>query len=126
MKILLADPHPEVRSALQLIANRIAVVTEVRETGSLVKLLGMCAHDCPDLILFDLDFVRPTGANPQGLNDLVNVLRRLCPHSRVVAMSSRLEARQEALDAGAGGFISKTDAPDEVLAGIVKFLKNLS
>jgi DNA-binding NarL/FixJ family response regulator len=126
MKILLADPHPEVRSALHLIIDRITVVTEVSVAASPVQMLGQCAQSCPDLILFDLDFVYPTRANPHALADLINVLRRLCPHSHLIAMSSRLEARQEALVGGADGFISKTDAPDEVMAGIVQFLENQS
>ncbi len=41
-------------------------------------------------------------------------------------MSSRFEAEQEALAAGASGFISKTDPPDVVLSGIQRFIENRS
>lgn len=122
MKILLADPHPEVQSALCLIVNRIPEVTEVSEADSLVQLLARCTQSCPDLILFDLDIVHPAHARSQTLSDLINVLHHLCPYSKIVAMSSRLEADQEVIAAGANGFISKTDPPDEVFSGIVRLL----
>jgi DNA-binding NarL/FixJ family response regulator len=124
MMILIADPHPEVQSALHLIASRIPQVSAVRAAGSLIQLLAQCAQSCPDLILFDLDMAPPSRANPQPLADVVTVLLRLCPASRVVVMSSRFEAEQEALSAGAAGFISKTDPPDVVMTGIVRFLEN--
>jgi DNA-binding NarL/FixJ family response regulator len=122
MKILLADPHPEVLSALHLMANRIPQVSGVSEATNLVQLLAMCAQSCPDLILFDVDLVRSSRSRFQTLADLINLLHRLCPCSRVVAMSSRFEAQQEALAGGVSGFISKTDAPDEVFSGIVRLL----
>jgi len=126
MKILLADPHPEVQSALHLILGRIPEISLVSEAGSLVQLLAQCAQSCPDLVLFDLDLIRSTRSRTQPLADLVSVFQRLCPGTRVVVMSSRFEAEQEALAAGASGFISKTDPPDEVLSGILRFLENRS
>ena len=121
---MLADPHPEVQSALHLIAGRIAEITEVHEALSLVQLLAECAGSCPDLVLLDPDLVRP--AHSQALADAIKVLRRLCPASRVVVMSSRFEAEQAAVAAGADGFISKTAPPDEFLAGLTRFLANRS
>lgn len=124
MKVLLADPHPEVQSALRLIIDRIPEVTGVSEASSLVQLLAQCAQSCPDLILFDRNFIHPY--HSQSLADLIGVLRRLCPCSQVMVMSSRFEAEQEALSAGASGFISKMAAPDEVRSSIVQCLKHRS
>lgn len=72
------------------------------------------------------DLAHPVRSRPQALADLMRVLHRLCPGAQVVAMSSRFEAKQEALAAGASGFISKTDLPDEVLSSIVGFFRNHS
>jgi DNA-binding NarL/FixJ family response regulator len=121
MNILLANPHPEVLSALHLIVNRLPGVSEVREAKSLIQMLAQCAQSCPDLILFDLDLVHP--ARSQTLVETINVFQRLCPQGRLVAMSNRFDVEQEALSAGASGFISKTAPPNEVLADIVRFLK---
>jgi two-component system, NarL family, invasion response regulator UvrY len=124
MNILLADPHPEVLSALHLSINRLPGVSDVREAKSLIQMLAQCAQSCPDLILFDLDLVPP--ARSQTLAETINIFHRLCPQGRLVAMSNRFDVEQEALAAGASGFISKTAPPDEVLADIVRLLKNHS
>lgn len=126
MKILIADPHPEVRSALHLLCDRIPEVSQVSEAGNLVQLLAACTQVCPDLILFDSELIHPARSQAESLASLVRVLQHLCPHAQVVVMSSRFGLEQEAQVAGASGFISKTDPPDVVLTGIVRFLKNRS
>lgn len=124
MKILIADPHPQVQSALRLILERIPEVSVVSESGSLVQILAQCAHQQPDLILFDLELARPSRVQPRPLPHLLSELKRLCPGSKVGVMSIRFDVQQEALEAGASGFISKTDAPDEVLTSIIRLLEN--
>ena len=124
MKILIADSHPEVQSALCLILERIPEVSTVSESGSLVQMLAQCAQQQPDLILFDLELARPSRVQPRTLTYLLSELKRLWPGSKVVVMSSRFDMQQEALEAGASGFISKTDAPDEVLTRIIRLLEN--
>jgi two-component system, NarL family, invasion response regulator UvrY len=123
MMILIASPHPEIQSALRLLVERIPAVSRVGTNGGLVQLLAQCAQSCPDLILFDLDLLQAGRTASQSLAGLLVVLQRLCPGCQVMVMSSRFEAQQEALAAGAGGFISKTDPPDEVCSGIVRVLE---
>jgi len=118
MTILLADPHPEVQSALHRFVDLIPGVTMVSEAGNVNQLLAYCLGSCPDLILMDLDLAGPSFP----LAQLVGELSRICPHARTIVLSSRLDALQEARAAGASGFISKTDSPDLVLAGILRFL----
>lgn len=124
MKILIADPHPEVLAALRLILEHIPEIGTVREASSRNQLLAQCEQNRPDLILLDRDLARPSRMHPQTLAGLLGELNCLCPGCKVVVMSSRFEAAQEALEAGASGFISKTDAPEEVIIGIARFLKN--
>jgi DNA-binding NarL/FixJ family response regulator len=126
MKIVIADPHQEVRSALHLLLGRIPYVTEVSEAAGLVPLLSLCAQDCPDLVLFDQALVPPSRMQPNLLADLIGLLRRLCPGCRVVVMSSRFDTEEEARKAGADGALSKTASPDEVILTIGLFLKDRS
>ena len=95
--------------------------------GDVFELLAESAHECPDLILFDIDLVNPYPSNRRrngrSISDMIDVLHRICAGTKLVAMSSRFEAKQEALAAGADGFISKTDPPEIVwttIAGIWK------
>lgn len=117
MKILLADTHPEVRSALLLALRRLPGANEIEATSSLIQLLDRCAQACPDLVLFDLDLGMP-------LADLMQALRRLCPRTILIGLSSRMDAKAEALQAGTDAFISKTDAPDEVTAIILRSIQS--
>lgn len=50
--------------------------------------------------------------------DLLLRVRALCPHVKVIALSGRPEAREEALTADADGFVSKGDPPDYLLTTI--------
>jgi two-component system, NarL family, invasion response regulator UvrY len=126
MKILIADQHPEVQTALHLVLNRIPDVTGVSEANSMIQLLAQCVQSCPDLILLDLDLLQPSRSHTRALPDLITVLGHICPCSRVVILSSRFESESKILAAGASGFISKTDPPDEVLSRIVRFLESHS
>jgi DNA-binding NarL/FixJ family response regulator len=125
MKILVADPHPVVQTALHLTLSRIPGVILLTAAGSLAQLLSQCEQICPDLILLDLDLIHPS-QHPRSLDDLLELLHRLCPGAKIATMSTRLEVKQEALAAGVSGFISKTDPPDDVLSNILRLLENSS
>ena len=116
MKIFLADPHPQVRSALHLVLSQIPRASVIGECGDVFQLLARCSQECPDLILLDPELVKVHRSqrrnSSQSLLDSIAVIHRICPEAKVVAMSSRLEAEREALDAGADGFISKTEPPE--------------
>ncbi len=67
---------------------------------------------CPDLLLLDWELPGMNG------RDLLLQVRALCPHVKVIALSVTPEAREEALAAGADGFVSKGDPPDCLLMAI--------
>lgn len=110
MKIFLADPHPQVRSALHLVLSQMPEVPVVSESGDALHLLAQCSQGCPDLILLDPELVKRNDS--QQLLDIFTAIHRFCPEAKVVAISSRLEVEREALEAGADGFISKTEPPE--------------
>jgi len=110
MKILLADDSPEVRSALRLLLEQEplpAVVTEVSEMKSLISQLR---EECPEFLLLDWEL--------PGLRreDIHVVLQTGCPQMKVIALSSKYEARQAALSAGVDAFVSKAEPPEKILS----------
>ena len=110
MKIFLADPHPQVRSALHLVLSQMPGILGVSESGDVLQLLAQCARGCPDLILLDPELVKRNDS--QLLLGIFTLIHRICPEVKVVAISSRSEVEREALDAGVDGFISKTEPPE--------------
>ena len=111
MRILLADSQPRVRFALRSLLEEQSehIVSEATDGQ---ELLAQVESACPDLVLIDWDLPGMAGA------DLLAALHRLCPGLHVIALSSRPEAEQEALAAGARAFVSKAGPPEPLLAAI--------
>lgn len=110
MNVLLADDQPQVRSALRLLLEQRAQAQIVGEAENAQDLLNRCTTPAPDVIL--LDWELPGLSQPDGAASV----RRAYPSAQIVAMSSRPEARQPALRAGADRFVCKGDPPEAVLA----------
>jgi CheY-like chemotaxis protein len=109
MKILLADDNSEVRSALRLLLEQEPVPGIVTEVADARGLITQLRRDCPLVILLDWEL--------PGLHtiDFLAMVRSGCPETKIIAMSSRFEARQQALSAGADAFVSKAEPPEQIL-----------
>jgi DNA-binding NarL/FixJ family response regulator len=49
-------------------------------------------------------------------SDFLRMVRSSCPDMKIIALSSKFEARQEALAARVDAFISKSEPPEKILA----------
>jgi two-component system response regulator FimZ (fimbrial Z protein) len=112
MRILLADSQSRVRFALRSLLEEQPGLVVVAEAADCPALLAQVKAACPDLVLLDWDLPGMGGL------DLLAALHRLCPGLHVIALSSRPEAEQEALAAGARAFVSKAGPPEPLLAAI--------
>jgi DNA-binding NarL/FixJ family response regulator len=115
MRILLADPQPNVRFALRALLERQPGVKVAGEASSVDTLLRQIRTRCPHLVLLDGDW------RDGAAVDVLSALRKACPDLGVVVLSARPETRQLALDAGADGFVCKTDPPEALLAAVRSF-----
>ena len=109
MRVILADDQAKVRSALRLLLQQQPDVEILGEAVDTTGLLDWVKAVCPDLILLDWELPGLTAAV------LLPLLHDHCPDLRVVALSSRPEVRQAALDTGADAFGSKGDPPERLL-----------
>jgi DNA-binding NarL/FixJ family response regulator len=117
MHILLADNQAEVRSALRFLLEQEQDLSVVGEAAEAEALLAKDKATKPDLVLLDWEL---PGAQA---TDLVPALRSRCHRTIVIALSGRLEARQEALDAGVDAFVSKGEPPDRLLATLYALMR---
>ena len=116
MRVLLADDHPRVRSALRLILEQEPNFQVVGEAADATGLLLAAAERVPDLVLLDWELPGLPAAQ------LLRLLLYERPLLKVIAMSSRPEVAQSALDAGAQAFLSKSEPPEQVLLILHAFL----
>ena len=112
MRVILADDQAKVRSALRLLLEHRPDVEILGEAVDTTGLLDWAKAACPDLVLLDWEL---PGLPAAALLPLVH---DHCPDLRVIALSSRPEARQAALDTGADAFVSKGDPPERLLVAM--------
>jgi DNA-binding NarL/FixJ family response regulator len=108
-RTILADGEPTVRSALRALLTQglgMQVVDEVQTPAALERQVRLQA---PDLVIvaWDLIWAEAESAFIQ--------LRSSSSSLRIIVVGLRPDTRRAALNAGADGFISMVDAPQEVI-----------
>ena len=119
MYILLADDNPEVRSALRLLLEQEPIPVEIMEVSDSQGLFAQVKKSCPLAVLLDWEL--------PGLkkNELLRILHSCCPEMKVIALSSKYEARHEAMAAGVDAFVSKAEPSELVLTTLYSLLPSL-
>ena len=114
IRVLIVDDHPFFRSGLIQWLNQQDLVTCCGEAGSLAEARDAIAEAHPDVILLDLRL-----GDGEGL-DLTRELTSEYPEIRIVALSQFDEDTHahRALQAGARGYLMKSEATESVLAAI--------
>lgn len=116
IRIVIADDHPIVRAGFrQLVAEdpQLRVVAEAGDTAELLAVLA--AHDA-DVVLLDISM--------PGIAflELVQRIRTARPRVRILVVSMHPEDQVavRAIEAGADGYVMKTQSADELVGAIRK------
>jgi len=114
VRILLVDDHKMFRQALCTLLQSEADLQVVGQTGDGLEVLKLASTLAPDLVFMDI--------NLPGLGG-VAVTRDLLAHFpglKVVALSTYFQKRHvmDMFEAGAVGYVTKTEASDELLNAI--------
>lgn len=113
-RVLLVDDSDIVRKAVcTLLASspEILIIAEARDG---MEAIERAEQDKPDIILLDISMPRLSGI------EAARKLRAVAPNSKILFLSecdSWIGAR-EALSTGAAGYVTKSDAPQDLLIGI--------
>ena len=114
IRLVVADDHPVVREGLKHVSARHHDIQVVGEAENADGALQACASGGVDVLLLDVSMPGP------GVIDTIQRLKavRRPPRVLVLSVSAQAEDVDDALHAGAGGYVLK-DAPVEaVVAGI--------
>jgi DNA-binding NarL/FixJ family response regulator len=109
MRILLADNRVKVRFALSALLSqrsRLEIVGEAVDAHDLVQQVKL---NCPDIVLLDWRIAC------QESDDLIAMVKEICPESQVIVLSGRPETKILALSAGADFFVCKGEPPERLL-----------
>jgi DNA-binding NarL/FixJ family response regulator len=118
-RVLLVDDHPLVRRALKQALERegdLEVCGEAEDRG---EALGVMEAASPDMAIVDL-----TLKSSDGL-ELIKDIRRKHPKVLTLVLSMHNESVHavQAIRAGANGYISKQESPNEVMSAVRKVLR---
>ncbi len=113
-KILIVDDHPMLREGLRGVINRERELIVCGEAANAAQAMNAVQRLAPDLALIDITLPGKSGL------ELVKDLKVLHPNLAILAISMHDEAlyAERMLRAGAGGYISKHEPPEELIKAI--------
>jgi len=113
VRILIADDQPGILLAFRLLLAELPAFEIVGEATDSQELVTAVNNMAPDLLLLDWELPgKPS----------LDQLRQIRPGLQIAAMSSRPEAEEAALSAGATIFISKGALPEQVVTAVASLL----
>ena len=109
VRILLADDHPDLRSALRLLLETRLDYELIIEARDMEHVLAQVEDSRPDCVILD-------GELPgRPIRERISVLRTMVPELKVIVISARPESRGQVLAEGADAFVCKFDPPHILL-----------
>jgi DNA-binding NarL/FixJ family response regulator len=118
-KIMIVEDHPVMRDTCSLVINRSQTLEVCAAVATAEEALQQVLHLEPDLILVDISLPGMSGI------ELTAHLNNSAPELPVLIMTGHGDARyqQDALSAGADGFIFKHDGPKALLNALHELLQ---
>ncbi len=121
IRVVIVDDHPVVRNGLRFSLFAHVDIEVVGEAGSGEKVIELCSVLQPDVVLMDMVMPGITGV------EATQTLRERYPQTQVLALTSFQEGTlvQEALRAGAIGYLLKDASIDELAEAIRRAARGL-
>lgn len=115
-RIFLVDDEPAILRGLELLLAREPYLLLCGSAASPAEALQSILMVAPDLVVVDLHLKEHQGC------ELLRQLRRLQPQLRLLVFSlhDQPSLAQEALEAGANGYITKEEGTDKLLEAIAR------
>ena len=116
IRVLVADDHPLLRSGIKQVLGQESDMAVVGEAEDSEQVLQRIDEQGWDVVVLDIAMPGRSGL------DALREIRRRRPNLPVLVLSMHSEEQFaiRAIKAGASGFISKSDAPTEIVRAIRK------
>jgi two-component system NarL family response regulator len=110
IRILIVDDQPRARSSLRALLSTWPCAGETREAGNGQEAVERVQELQPEVVLMDVRMPELDGLQA------TQQIKTMWPHVKVIVMSMYPGHQNEALAAGADGFVGKAEAPDRLLS----------
>jgi DNA-binding NarL/FixJ family response regulator len=112
--VLIVDDHQMFGQAVSHLLQGEDDLRVTGVAGSAEEALAVCGPQAPDVVLMDVDL-----PGIDGITAISRVLQA-CPHTQVVVITALHDPAllSRAVDAGAAGFLSKSDAIEDLVSVI--------
>jgi DNA-binding NarL/FixJ family response regulator len=119
IKVLITDDHPVVRRGIRQILEDDDNISLIHEAGNGKELFDRMKEQEYDVILLDISLPGRSGL------DLISQIKKTQQSAAVLILSIHSESMYaiKALKSGAGGYLTKTSAPEELISAIIKVSK---
>jgi len=119
IRILIADDHPVVRQGLRLIVEESPGLVVAGEAASGEAAVAMATELSLDLVLLDVSMPGP------GMLETLGRIRAARPRLPILVLSVHPEDQYglRAMRAGAAGYLTKDNSPDELVAAIRQVMR---
>jgi two-component system invasion response regulator UvrY len=116
--LLVADDHPLIRSGLKLVLEQESDFAEPGEVENADQLLRRIEERAWDLVVLDISMPGQSGL------EALSEIRKRRPGLPVIILSIHSEEHYaiRAIKAGASGYLTKTNAPTELVSAIRRVL----
>jgi two-component system response regulator NreC len=114
IRLLLVDDHQVVRSGLRMLLGGSSDVEILGEAGTAAEAIAAVAAHQPGVVLMDIGLPDMSGI------EATREIKRLYPDVAVVALTIHEDEEYffKMIEAGAGGYVPKRAAPEELLTAI--------
>lgn len=114
LRIYLVDDHPIVRQGLRLVIEKQTDMQVIGESGDVAKALAQIAELQPDVVVMDLRL-----PNGDGIK-ATEAVKQAAPHIQVLVLTQNddLDSLQQAVAAGASGYLLKLSAVETLVAAL--------
>jgi len=117
-RVLVVDDHPLVRDALRSVLQQVVPGAVVDDAGTAPEALHKIAEQMPDLALLDVNLPGMSGI------ELARQIQASKGKTKLLVISAESDpwTVQQALQAGAFGFLAKASSTDELIQAITAVL----
>jgi len=123
IRVVIADDHPIILAGYQHLLEDDTDIEVIATTGSARTAVELCIEKQPDILILDLGLPKDSGDDTTHSLEGVDVMRQLEQNGvktrvLIATMLDKSPIPQRVLQAGAAGYLVKTEAADELTSAI--------